>query len=253
VYCTKSCREKEPRVQDEIRRRRLQRVGVVGTHTQQEWAALCEQHGNRCACCGQAGVPLTRDHVKPIRFGGTDFIDNIQPLCRTCNAAKGSKHIDYRGEVPLVVANGPKRRVTMNEAAEILGVSTEAIRKRVQRGSIENEKGSDGRRYVWITVPDIDPDAGRPQPEPDALTSELRDRLHYVEGQLEAERQAHAEARRIIAGLVERIPALEAPQDSPPGGPGSPERGEAGEDRGGVPAEPQNTTSQPWWRRMLGR
>ncbi len=32
--------------------------------------------------------------------------------------------------------------------------------------------------------------------------------------QLEAERQAHAEARRIIAGLVERIPAIEAPQQA---------------------------------------
>jgi hypothetical protein len=54
---------------------------------------------------------------------------------------------------------------------------------------------------------------GMPPPESSALTSELRDRLRYVEGQLEAERQAHAEARRIIAGLVERIPAIEAPQE----------------------------------------
>jgi hypothetical protein len=52
------------------------------------------------------------------------------------------------------------------------------------------------------------------QPDSGALTSELRDRLRYVEGQLEAERQAHAEARRIIAGLVERLPpAIEAPSE----------------------------------------
>jgi hypothetical protein len=33
--------------------------------------------------------------------------------------------------------------------------------------------------------------------------------------QLAAERQAHAEARRILAGLVERIPQLEAPREAP--------------------------------------
>jgi hypothetical protein len=52
-------------------------------------------------------------------------------------------------------------------------------------------------------------------PEPDALTSELRDRLRYVEGQLEAERQAHAEARRLLMAALERIPPqIEAPQEA---------------------------------------
>ncbi|CAN5691139.1 MAG: hypothetical protein ACR2FR_02055 [Rubrobacter sp.] len=46
-------------------------------------------------------------------------------------------------------------------------------------------------RPGWCGIP-----LRRPPPEREALTSELRDRLHYVEGQLEAERQAHAEARR---------------------------------------------------------
>lgn len=36
-----------------------------------------------------------------------------------------------------------------------------------------------------------------------------RDHNETLREQLEAERQTHAEARRIIAGLVERIPALE--------------------------------------------
>src|SRR5918995_2106712 len=97
-------------------------------------------------------------------------------------------------------------RLTQREAAERLGISVEAVRKRVKRGTLRSDKGEDGRRYVYL---DTDPDAGGPQPESGALTSELRDRLRYVEGQLEAERQAHAEARRIIAGLVDRIPQLE--------------------------------------------
>jgi hypothetical protein len=136
-------------------------------------------------------------------------------------------------------------RVTQREAAERLGISVEAIRKRVKRGTLRSNKGEDGRRYVYL---DTDPDAGGPQPDSPALTSELRDRLRYVEGQLEAERQAHAEARRIIAALVERIPALEAPADAPQ----SLEPGEHGGDRGNVPTEPQAASSpRPWWRRLI--
>jgi len=33
----------------------------------------------------------------------------------------------------------------------------------------------------------------------DVLTSELRDLLRYIEGQLEAKRQAHSEARVLVA------------------------------------------------------
>ena len=42
------------------------------------------------------------------------------------------------------------RRVTMREAADLLGVSKEAIRKRVVRGTLPSEMGEDGRRYVYL-------------------------------------------------------------------------------------------------------
>jgi len=29
------------------------------------------------------------DHIMPVRFGGTDDIENLTPLCRACNIAKG--------------------------------------------------------------------------------------------------------------------------------------------------------------------
>jgi hypothetical protein len=73
----------------------------------------------------------------------------------------------------------------------------------------------------------------------------------YLREQLEAERQAHAEARRIIAGLVERIPAIEAPQEVPE----SLETVEQQQGRG----EPHSATvasqegvQRPWWRRWFG-
>ncbi len=100
----------------------------------------------------------------------------------------------------------------------MFGISTGAVRNRLSRGTLASVK-ENGVVYVLLPA-DMSRDAERDaddtppemsRPDSSALISEMRDRLRYVEGQLEAERQAHAQARRIIAGLVERIPAIEAP------------------------------------------
>jgi hypothetical protein len=97
-------------------------------------------------------------------------------------------------------------------------------------------------RDITDMPPDMSPS------DSDVLTSELRDRLRYVEGQLEAERQAHAEARRIIAGLVERIPAIEAPSEAP----GSSESPGPTDTPTEPTGEPLEGAQRPWWRRMFG-
>lgn len=107
-------------------------------------------------------------------------------------------------------------RLTLRQAAAALGVSESAIRKRVTRGTLRSDIGPDGRRYVYLdTVADILTDEGADAVphERSALLSELRAHNDTLREQLEAERQAHAEARRIIAGLVERIPSIKAPQE----------------------------------------
>ena len=76
--------------------------------------------------------------------------------------------------------------------------------------------------------------------------------LRTSPSRLAAERQAHAEARRIIAGLVERIPALEATRED------APEESTVSTGPRGCPTEgregPQTDTQRPqspWWRRLL--
>lgn len=67
-----------------------------GEMSASQWAALQAQYEYRCLCCGMQDVNLTIDHVVPLSKGGTNLIDNIQPLCKSCNCRKGKKIIDYR-------------------------------------------------------------------------------------------------------------------------------------------------------------
>jgi excisionase family DNA binding protein len=136
-----------------------------------------------------------------------------------------------------------RQRLTVHDAARQLGVSEDAVRMRIKRGTLSSEK-VEGRLYVYLTPePKVD--------RTDELIEELRARTLSLEHQLEAEREANRENRRIIAALTSRIPAIEAPQEAPGG------HETAGEDTGGAEPRPsrkgpQEGAQSPWWRRMFG-
>jgi hypothetical protein len=128
----------------------------------------------------------------------------------------------------------------LRDAADVLGLTVDAVRKRVKRGTLEWERGADGRLYVFL---DTDPDAGETRSDTDRLISTL-------EEQLRLEREAHAEARRLLAAALERIPPqLEAPTE-PTGASQTPSaRGPNTE----APFEPERDTERlPWWRKLFG-
>lgn len=77
-------------------RRRARIYGNEGDYTGVEFKKLCSQYDNRCLACGRNDIPLTADHIVPVSCGGSNYIDNIQPLCQSCNSSKGTKTIDYR-------------------------------------------------------------------------------------------------------------------------------------------------------------
>ncbi|MGH2493053.1 MAG: HNH endonuclease signature motif containing protein [Candidatus Limnocylindria bacterium] len=77
----------------EVRRAREQayrarKAAAAGSFTGAEWLALVERWGNVCTYGGESGA-LEPDHRVPLYRGGTNFIDNILPACRSCN---GKKH-----------------------------------------------------------------------------------------------------------------------------------------------------------------
>lgn len=78
------------------RAQRLSRAREKGTHTKLEWELLVNVCGNACVRCGAEGV--VKDHITPIYQGGSDGIENLQPLCRKCNSSKGPENKDLRPE-----------------------------------------------------------------------------------------------------------------------------------------------------------
>ena len=88
--------EENPEYQKHLRRiAKFKRRGAAGTYTNLEWQAVLDDYGRCCLKCGSKD-DITADHVLPISKGGSNMIDNIQPLCRVCNSVKFDKHIDYR-------------------------------------------------------------------------------------------------------------------------------------------------------------
>lgn len=105
------------------------------------------------------------------------------------------------------------RWVDVGEAARELGISTDAVRKRIARGSLEADR-QEGSVLVWLD--DGGTKAGR-EGEVDGgpLVEALRDQVADLRGGLDREQDANRENRRIIAALASCIPELESPAQQP--------------------------------------
>jgi hypothetical protein len=133
------------------------------------------------------------------------------------------------------------------EAATALGLSTEAVRKRVRRGHLEVRTGNDGRKLVLVPRSELEgvegPDSVRTDGE---AVSVLRSEIVRLVSERDRARQdaedwrAKAEAARLDAvrseaGLAAAADALAR------------ERELAAELRRELA-----DARRPWWRRMLG-
>jgi hypothetical protein len=110
------------------------------------------------------------------------------------------------------------RWADVGEAARELGISTDAVRKRIARGSLESDKPN-GTVQVWLEGGGTKAgrEAGR---EEGTLVEALRAQVGILRSELDEAHAANRENRRIIAGLTQRIPELPAPApEEPIGGP----------------------------------
>lgn len=165
------------------------------------------------------------------------------------------------------------QRVTVADAALLLGISEDAVRSRLRRGTLRRETGGDGTVFVVLGTdrpasnqrPTDDRStnqqndrqtAGQPidghvdrrggsETDRDELVEALRDEVAHLRDQLDRERDASAELRRIVAGLVQRVPELEAAPE-PRNAPKTASEGMVNSDD--VPSEPERVS---WLRRLL--
>ena len=79
------------------RHRRVMKKGNGGSHTLVEWQQIKLKYNFTCPSClkKEPTIKLTLDHVVPLFKGGSDSIDNIQPLCMSCNRKKQIQVIRY--------------------------------------------------------------------------------------------------------------------------------------------------------------
>lgn len=81
-------------------RRRARLAEAEGSFTTAEWLALLGRF-DACPNCRRSwnDIPAppgrtsvaTRDHIVPISKGGRNSIENLQPLCYSCNSKKGDR------------------------------------------------------------------------------------------------------------------------------------------------------------------
>lgn len=82
------------------RNRRIKEKNIVGTHSLEDWIALKIKYGFTCLMCKltEPEITLSEDHIIPLSKNGTNYITNIQPLCRGCNSRKYNKVLNL---IPL--------------------------------------------------------------------------------------------------------------------------------------------------------
>jgi hypothetical protein len=142
------------------------------------------------------------------------------------------------------------------ESADALGVTVDAVRSRIKRGTIDHVRAG-GRVYVLLGDDearpghdqDTDQGGGQGTTVPEDRTAEL---IATLREQLQAERQAHAEARRLLAAALERIPAIEAPQEAPESPETVEETPEKAEPQSSAGVAEERAQRRGFWSRLFG-
>lgn len=158
--------------------------------------------------------------------------------------------------------------VTVSDAAEILGLSTEAVRMRVKRGTLASTKIG-GTVYVLLEVPNERPNIkpnsrpnARPNTRPNSQpnvedapvlanlqehNADLRDQVEHLRRELDTRNEELRRKDTILMAMTQRIPELEPAPESPQSSVTAEER----KDKGQVPEDQDGPQHRSWWRRLL--
>lgn len=179
--------------------------------------------------------------------------------------ANGDKSVD-KSATGRATGHRLGQRYGIPDAAKALGLTEEAVRQRVKRGTLDSIKVG-GNLFVLLdtgrsndTSYDRSNDHEQPVVEgPNDRSSEmsrlvetLEDEVAHLRRQLDQANDRDRDNRRITAGLVQRVPELEAPRETRD----APETVTVGTDRDVVPPETQEPSQRrerkSWWRLLFG-
>ena len=106
-------------------------------------------------------------------------------------------------------------RLTVPAAAGALGISAEAVRQRIKRGTLPTEKDAYGTVFVLL-------DAARTRTSADSTTDRtlmqgqldsMQEQITFLRAELVTRNEELRRKDHIIAALTERIPHIEAPRE----------------------------------------
>ena len=129
-----------------------------------------------------------------------------------------------------------RQRLDVTAAAQRLGISSDAVRKRAQRGSLPSERGADGHLYIWL---DTDPPDGSTPTQ--AHLDSLQEQLEFLRRELERK-------DAILLNMTEGLKSLEAPREMRE----EPETVSPITDVGEGVEMPLKEERTSWWRRVFG-
>src|SRR5215218_4282310 len=132
------------------------------------------------------------------------------------------------------------QRATVPDAAELLGITVEAVRMRIKRGTLRSERQG-GRVFVLLgqNQPTDRPD------EPTTLISEMRSRIQFLEDELQRKDAIllnMTEAMKALSPPSQETPSEAQESDVSPGPADTPTEATSGAQEG---------AQRPWWRRIF--
>ncbi len=155
------------------------------------------------------------------------------------------------------------RLTTVVEAAEILGITPDAVRSRLRRGTLNRstERGEEGEVLVVMSAP-RNGDQSRDQSETvgdqsgdqsatdratdptvaASLVERMASEIDHLRSELALERESSSELRRIIAAMTQRVPVVEL--EAPPAPRGGHETTSESTAESRVPPEPQEPSQR---------
>ena len=147
------------------------------------------------------------------------------------------------------------KRVTVAQAAELLGLSAEAVRSRVQRGTLESEKIA-GTVYVLLeetaqTRPNIDESHAKDGTQANIIGDQT-EFIGSLQGQIEWLRREVERKDTLLMTLMQRVPELDPARDATPEPRDDPETASAAPHRDTSQKDNVTQENPSWWRRFFG-